>query len=71
MMPAQRYRRPWVLRDTRIPKVVLPQRVFPPYEPSTSWWREARVVAFEARIVRLLALSAIALAMLVFLLRRN
>jgi hypothetical protein len=71
MMPTQRYRRPWVLRDTRVPKIVLPQRTFPPYQPQSSWWREARIIEFDARIARLLAVSAIVLAILVFLLRRH
>ena len=71
MMPTQKYRRPWVLRDTRIPKIVLPPRVFPPYEPSQPWWREVSFIGFEAGFVRLLAVSAIVLAMLAFLLRRH
>ena len=70
-MPTQKYRRPWVLRDTRIPNIVPPPRVFPPYEPSQPWWRELRVIGFEARFDRLLAVSAIVLAMLAFLLRRH
>jgi hypothetical protein len=71
MTPTQKYRRPWVLRDTRIPKIVLPPRVFPPYEPSQPWWREFRAIGFEARFDRLLTASAIVLAILAFLLRRH
>jgi hypothetical protein len=71
MMPTQRYRRPWVIRDTRTPNIVLPQRIFPRYEQSQPWWREVRLVAFEAKLVRLLAMSAIVIAMLAFLLRRH
>jgi hypothetical protein len=71
MMPAQWYRRPWVLRDTRVPNIVLPERIFPPYEPSQPWWREVRGITLEVKLIRLLAVSAIVLAMLAFLLRRH
>ena len=71
MMPAQGHRRSWLLRDTRIPKKFLPERILPPYEPSQLRWRDVRLVALEAKLVRLLAVSAIVMAMLAFLLRRR
>jgi hypothetical protein len=71
MMPTQRYRRPWALRDSRIPTIFPAVISFPPQEPSQPWWREVRLVNLEAKVVRLLAVSAIVLAMLAFLLRRR
>jgi len=60
-----------MLRDARNSKLFLPGRSFPPYEPSQPGGRNVRLVAFQARIVRLLAVSAVVLAMLAFLLRRR
>jgi len=72
MIPTKRYHRPRMLRDARNSKLFLPGRSFPPYEPSQpAGGRDFRLVAFQARIVRLLAVSAVVLAMLAFLLRRR
>jgi len=71
MLPTHKYNRPRMLRDARNSKLFLPGRSFPPYEPSQPGGRNVRLVAFQARIVRLLAVSAVVLAMLAFLLRRR
>jgi hypothetical protein len=71
MMPTQGYRRPRVLRDARDSKLFLPGRSFPFYESSQPGWREIRLVTFQARLVRLLAVSALVLAMLALLLFRR
>ena len=71
MLPTHKYNRPRILHDARNSKLFHPGRSFPFYEPSRPGGREARIVAFQARIVRLLAVSAVVLAMLTFLLRRS
>ena len=67
MNPTQRYRRPWVFRDHRTSIVVIPERIFPPYEPPLQpWWREVRVFPYAAVLEICLSLMALGLALAAF-----
>ena len=69
--PTENYRRPWVVRDPRIPKIVIPARSFTPsLTPKHPWWKSCRRIVHDtlaSGLPSVIAVAAVTLGLLLLL----